>query len=71
MSSALYRKGDEKVGMASPYFSCPLIINDKMEPNTIAVLLIWVGIISFAVVVVRLLIIPLECMINRFAYTPI
>ena len=42
-----------------------------MEPNTLAVLLIWVGIISFAVVVVRLLIIPLECMINRFAYTPI
>ena len=42
-----------------------------MEPNTLAVLLIWVGIISFAIVVVRLLIIPLECMINRFAYTQI
>lgn len=61
----------EKVGTASPYFSCPFIIIDKMEPNTLAVLLIWVGIISFALVLTRLLIIPLECMINRFAYTTI
>ena len=42
-----------------------------MDPNTLAVLLIWVGIISFSIVVTRLLIIPLDCFINRFAYTPI
>lgn len=42
-----------------------------MDPNTLAVLLIWVGIISFSIVLTRLLLIPIECFIDRFAYTPI